>query len=46
MKHGLVALPTDCQWCSASWFERTADPAFVKTVKSFGTDFLRIADDF
>jgi len=46
VKHGLVTLPTDYQWCSASWFERTADPAFVKTVNSFKTDLLRIADDF
>jgi len=44
--HGLVRQGAMYPWCSAAWFERTADPAFLKTVQSFGTDRLNIQDDF
>ena len=44
--HGLVREATAYPWCSAAWFERTADPAFRKTVHSFGNDRLNIQDDF
>jgi putative transposase len=30
VKHGLVGLANQYQWCSASWFERTASPSIVK----------------
>jgi putative transposase len=34
------------RWCSASWFERTARPAFVNVVRSFPIDRVNVADDF
>ncbi len=46
VKHGLVSVANQYRWCSAAWFERTAAPAIVKTVYSFKTDKLRIADDY
>ena len=46
VRHGLVTLANQYQWCSASWFERTASPASVKTIYSFKTDKLKIADDY
>ena len=42
VKHGLVYQANQFPWCSASWFERTASPAIVKTIYSFKTDKLRI----
>jgi putative transposase len=45
--HGLVAVATDYEWCSARWLEETAPPAFAKSVSSFPTDrLLHIRDDF
>jgi putative transposase len=44
VKHGLVAVANQYPWCSASWFERTASPAMVKTIYSFKTDRLKIDD--
>jgi len=44
--HKLVGNAVLYEWCSAGWFERTADCSFVKTVNSFPTDQLRIPDDF
>jgi len=46
VKHGIVSIPADYQWCSASWFERTAPDGLLKTVNSFRTDRLNIHDDF
>jgi putative transposase len=46
VKHGLVNVANQYRWCSASWFERTASPAMVKTIYGFKTDKLRIHDDF
>lgn len=46
VKHGLVKLANQYPWCSASWFERTASPATVKTIYSFKTDKIKIYDDF
>ncbi len=46
VKHGLVNLATDYQWCSAAWFEQNATTAFQKTVASFKIDQLKIDDDF
>ena len=34
VKHGLVPVANQWQWCSAPWFERTASPAMVKTIYS------------
>ena len=44
--HGLVAVATAYPWCSAAWFERTATPAFVKTISGFKTDRINMQDDF
>lgn len=46
VKHGLVFLANQYQWCSAAWFERTASPAAVKTIYGFKTDRLKVADDY
>ena len=46
VRHGLVLKASQYTWCSAGWFDRKADPAFLKTVTSFPTDRLDIPDDF
>lgn len=40
--HRVVPNATNYRWCSASWFERTASRAFVRTVQSFKTDYVRV----
>ena len=45
-KHGLVDVANQYRWCSAAWFERTAQPAIVKTIYGFKIDKLRVADDY
>jgi putative transposase len=44
--HGLVRVASDYPWGSAAWFERTASPAFVKSVYSLKIDKVRVVDDF
>jgi putative transposase len=44
--HGLVQNAVDYAWCSARWFEATANPAFFQVVSSFKTDRLAVRDDF
>ena len=46
VKHGLVKVANQYRWCSAAWFERTATPAQVKTIYSFGLSRVRVFDDF
>lgn len=46
VKHGLVKVATEYPWCSASWFEKTMQPSFCKTVSSFKIDALNVIDDF
>jgi len=46
VKHGLVVVANQYQWCSAGWFERTATPAMVKTIYGFKVDRLNVYDDF
>ncbi len=46
VKHELVNVANQYPWCSATWFERTASPAMVKTIYSFKTDKLKIDDDY
>ena len=46
LHHGVVKVASQYPWCSASWFERVAEPAFQKVVKSFKTDQLNVYDDF
>ena len=44
--HGILACAENYPWCSASWFARTARPAFRLTVEGFKTDALSVIDDF
>jgi putative transposase len=46
VKHGLVDVATNYPWCSADWFERASEPAFVQTVLGFRTDRVSVEDDF
>ncbi len=46
VKHGLVSEASQYPFCSAPWFESNADPAFRRKVKSFGSDRLKVEDDF
>lgn len=46
VKHGLVRVANQYRWCSAAWFERTAQPAQVKTIYGIRTDQLNVADDY
>jgi len=44
--HGLVPRGIDYPWCSAAWFEEQTAAAFVKSVRSFRTDAVKVRDDF
>ena len=44
--HGVVANAERYPWCSASWFARTARPAFVKTVQNMKIDRVKVFDEF
>jgi putative transposase len=46
VRHGLVPVASQYPWCSAGWFERTAELSYVKTVYSFKFDKVRVVDDF
>ena len=46
VKHRLVTVANQYRWCSAAWFERTATPAQVKTIYSFGLSRVRVFDNF
>jgi putative transposase len=46
VKHGLVPVASLYPWCSASWFERTASPAMVKSIYRFKTDRISATDEF
>ena len=46
MRHGLVPAASAYPWCSASWFERTANRAFYRTVMSFTGDGIQVRDEF
>lgn len=46
VKHGLVSAANRYPWCSAAWFERTAQPAQVKTIYEFKIDRLNVYDDY
>ena len=45
-RHRLVPVASSYPWCSAAWFERTASPAFVKTISGFKTGRISIHDEF
>lgn len=44
--HGIVGDAVKYPWCSAAWFERTAENAFRETVRGMKTDTLKVRDDF
>jgi putative transposase len=44
--HGLVEVANQYPWCSASWFERVASPAKVKSIYRFKSDRLTTPDEF
>src|SRR5688500_14431083 len=44
--HGLVERATSYRWCSASWFEMNARPAFVETLRRVRMDLVKVRDDF
>jgi putative transposase len=44
--HGLVAVAKEYPWCSASWFEETASPTMVKSIRRFKTERVKIEDGF
>ncbi len=46
VRHGLVPVASQYPWCSASWFERTASAAQVRTVYSFKEERISVPDDF
>ena len=46
VKHGLVPVASQYPWCSAAWFEKTAEPSVRKRLESYKTDQLEIHDDF
>ena len=46
VKHHLVPVACEYPWCSASWFERTASPAMVKSIYRFKTNRISVEDNF
>lgn len=44
--HDVVREAVRYPWCSASWFEKTAKPSFVRVVRSVRIDAVKIYDDF
>ena len=44
--HGIVPVADQYAWCSAAWFGRTADNAFIRTVNSFKTDRLNVGPEY
>jgi putative transposase len=46
VRHGLVLVANQYPWCSASWFERTAESSVQKRLATYKTDQLDIPDEF
>ncbi len=44
--HGIVDKAEDYKWCSAAWFDKTAEDAFRKTVMGFGMGRIKVMDEF
>ena len=44
--HRLVRNAVDYPWCSAGWLEQRADPAFRKLLATFGTERIKVYDEF
>jgi putative transposase len=46
VRHGLVPLAENYQWCSMGWFVQRGEATFVRKVLSFKTDSVNVEDDF
>ena len=46
VRHGLVWVANQYPWCSAAWFERTAQRSQVKTIYAFKIDRLQVYDEY
>jgi putative transposase len=46
VRHGLVRLPEQYEWCSAARFQRRTDRAFHQTVMRIRSEGIRVVDDF
>ncbi|HOX36341.1 MAG TPA: transposase [Candidatus Brocadiia bacterium] len=46
VKHKLVAAAEKYHFCSASWFQETAEPTFRAKVESFGHDRVKVEDEY
>ena len=46
VKHGVVRVAEDYEFCSARWFLQRANRPFYETVMSFKTDRVKVYDDF
>jgi putative transposase len=46
VKHGVVRDAGSYVWCSAGWFERTAEKSFYRTVMGMRSDRVNVLDDF
>lgn len=46
VKHDLVAQANQYPWCSAHWFETTASKGQVRTIYGYGSERIKILDDF
>ena len=44
--HGLVDLATRYRWCSARWFEDTAQPSLIDTLRKVKIDRVNVYDPF
>lgn len=44
--HGVVTEATSYPWCSAGWFENTADRSFYRAIMRLKTDSLHVPDSF
>jgi putative transposase len=43
--HGLLTHASDYEWCSSAQFEKSATPAWLKTIQSFRYDEIAREDD-
>ena len=46
VRHGLVRVAQAYPWCSASWFERSSNRAFYRTVLGFTGNGVQVPDEF
>jgi putative transposase len=44
--HGIAGDAAGYPWCSAGWFQESAEPVFYQSVREIKTDRLKVMDDF